>query len=262
MYAYFPVFVYRYDTSRVESVLPESWSGFFFFFVWNHIIKRNRSVGTCTPIKCVVRASPKCSDPIYDNHGFDPCRELAEKPLTSCCIYININPAMESIWWTIEGALSDDVICWSAPQSQAGLLDRPHLHISALKRPTPVRSLLSLTQACRGRSDPGQHVDGEIIYSRSLLVDGCHSADHILAIHWAFVSLGRGVDRRSLPLVAKGRQVFSLGCVSSLVMVWWRKWSGSMAWRARAKAAIASQPASQGSFHFLSSPIGWENSSL
>ena len=37
--------------------------------------------------------------------------ELAEKPLTSCCICININQAMETIWWTIEGALGDDVIC-------------------------------------------------------------------------------------------------------------------------------------------------------
>ena len=63
------------------------------------------------------------------------------------------------------GALGDDVICCvlSAPQSQAGLLDRPHLHISALKPPTPVRSLISLTQACRGRSDPGQHLDGETL---------------------------------------------------------------------------------------------------
>ena len=120
-------------------------------------------------------------------------------------------------------------VCWSAPQSQAGVLDRPHLHISALKRPIPVRSLLSLTQACRGRSDPGQHLDGETMYSRSLPVDGCHSADHILAIQWAFVSLGRGVDRRSFPLVAKGRWEFSLGCVSSLVMVWWRRRSGSKA---------------------------------
>ena len=73
------------------------------------------------------------------------------------------------------------------------LFDKPHLHISALKRPTPVHSLLSLTQACRGRSDSGQHLDGETIYSRSLLVDGCHSADHILAIQWTFVSLDRAV---------------------------------------------------------------------
>ena len=49
---------------------------------------------------------------------------------------------------------------------------------SALKRPTPVRSLLSLTQAYRGRSDPGQHLDGETIYSSSLLVDGSHSTDY------------------------------------------------------------------------------------
>ena len=69
------------------------------------------------------------------------------------------------------------------------LFDKPHLHISALKRPTPVRSLLSLTQACGERSDPGQHLDGETIYSRSLLVDSWHSDNHILAIQWAFVSL-------------------------------------------------------------------------
>ena len=37
--------------------------------------------------------------------------ELAEKPLTSCCICIHINQAMETIWWTIEGALGVDVIC-------------------------------------------------------------------------------------------------------------------------------------------------------
>ena len=81
-------------------------------------------------------------------------------------------------------------------------MDKPHLHISALKRPTPVRSVLSLTQACHERSDPGQHLNGETIYSHSLLVDGCHSTDHI--IQWSFVSLGRAVDRRSFPLVAKG----------------------------------------------------------
>ena len=98
----------------------------------------------------------------------------------------------------------------------------PHLHTLALKRPTPGRSLLSLTQACRGSSEPGQDLDGEIISSRSMLVDGCHSADHILAIyiHWVFVSLGRAVDR-SFPLVAKGRWDCSLGCISSLMMVWW-----------------------------------------
>ena len=111
-------------------------------------------------------------------------------------------------------------ICWSAPQSQTGLLDKPHLHISALKRPTPVHSLLSLTQAYHGRLDPGQHLDGERIYSRSLLVEGYHSTDHILAIQWAVVLLGRVVDRRFFPLVANGRQDFSLGCVSSLVIVW------------------------------------------
>ena len=96
---------------------------------------------------------------------------------------------------------------------------RPHLHISELKSPTPVRSLLSLTQACCGRSDPGLLLVGEEIYSRSRLVNGCHSTDHILATQWAFVSLSRVVDRRSLALVAKGRRDFSLGCVSSLVMM-------------------------------------------
>ena len=128
-------------------------------------------------------------------------------------------------------------VCCSAPQLQAGLFDRPHLHMPALKRPTPVLSLLSLTKACLGRSDPGQHLEGETIYSHSLLVDGRHPADHILAIQWAFVLFGRPVDRRSFPLVAKGCQDFSLGCVSSLEMVWWRRWSGSMAWRARARLA-------------------------
>ena len=98
-------------------------------------------------------------------------------------------------------------------------MDRPHLRMSALKHPTLVCSLLSLTPACRGRSDPGLLQDSEVIYSCSLLVDGCHSTDHILAIQWAFVSLGRVVDRRSFPLVAKGRRDFSLDCVSSLVMV-------------------------------------------
>ena len=68
-------------------------------------------------------------------------------------------------------------------------------------------------------SDPGLLLDGEAIYSRSLLMDDCHSTDHILAIQSAFVSLNRVVDIRSLPLVAKGRRDLSLGCVSSLVMV-------------------------------------------
>ena len=144
-------------------------------------------------------------------------------------------------------------VCWSAPQSLAGLLDRPHLHISALKRPTPVWSLFCLTQACRGRSDPWLLLDGEGIYSRSLLVDGCHSTDHILAIQWAFVLLGRVVDRMSSPLVAKGRRDFSLCFVSSLVMVWWRRWSGSMArqasarFAARLRSSAGVMPASTGS---------------
>ena len=41
----------------------------------------------------------------------------------------------------------------------------------------------------------------------------------------AFVSLGNVVDRRSFPLVAKGRRYISLGCFPFLVMVWWRRWS-------------------------------------
>ena len=73
-----------------------------------------------------------------------------------------------------------------------------------------MRSLLSLTEACCGRSDPGLLLDGEVIYSFSLLVGVCHSTDHILAIQWAFVSLDRVVDRRSFPLVAKGRRDFRL----------------------------------------------------
>ena len=128
-------------------------------------------------------------------------------------------------------------VCWYTPQSQAGLLDTQHLHISALKRSTSVRSLLSLTQACRGMSDPGQHLDRETFYSRSLLVDGCHSADHILPNQWAFVSLGRAGDRRSFQFVANRRQDFSLGCVPSQVMVWRKRWSWSIARRARARLA-------------------------
>ena len=132
---------------------------------------------------------------------------------------------METIWWTIEGALGDDVIrcllvCSAVAGSTLGKTPSPHVSIEA---PYPVRSLLSLTQACCERSGPGQHFNGETIYSRSLLVDGCNSADHILATQWVFISLCRAVDRRSFPLVAKGRQDFSLGCVSSLVMVWRRR---------------------------------------
>ena len=63
----------------------------------------------------------------------------------------------------------------------------------------------------------------------ALLLDGCHSADHILAIQWAFVSLGTVVDRRSFPLVAKGRGDFSIGRFCSLVMGWWKRWFWSMA---------------------------------
>ena len=37
--------------------------------------------------------------------------------------------------------------------------------------------------------------------------------------------------------MAKRRRDFFLGCVSSLVMEWWRRWSGSMARRASARLA-------------------------
>ena len=67
------------------------------------------------------------------------------------------------------------------------------------------------------RSDPGLLLDGEVIYSLSLLVDGGHFIDHTLANQWAFVSLGKVVDRY-FPLIAKEYRDFSLGCVSSLVM--------------------------------------------
>ena len=82
--------------------------------------------------------------------------------------------------------------------------------------------------------------------SQILLVDGCHSADHILAIQWAIVSMGRAVDSRSFPLVTMGRQDFSLGCVSSLVMVWRRRRSGFMAWRARARLAARLRSSADG----------------
>ena len=88
-----------------------------------------------------------------------------------------------------------------------------------MKRQTPVCKLLSFTLVCRGRLDPGKHLNGETIYSPSLLVDGCHSVDHILAIQWAFVSLGRVVDMRSFPIVAKGRRNFSPGCVMEEVIL-------------------------------------------
>ena len=129
-------------------------------------------------------------------------------------------------WQRGHSAMMWFAVCWSAMQSQAGLPDRPHLHTSsALKHPTPVHSLLSLTQACRGRSDPAQHLDGETTYSHSLLVDGCHSTDHILAIQWAFVSLGRVV----FFICGKGAPRFQSRPRLPLVMVWWRRWSGSMA---------------------------------
>ena len=82
-----------------------------------------------------------------------------------------------------------------------------HLHISASKRNTPVRSLLSLTQACRGKLHPGQHLDGETMYSRSLLMDGCHSAVHIPAIQQALVSPGRAADRRPLRPWHRGAKI-------------------------------------------------------
>ena len=136
---------------------------------------------------------------------------------------INISQAMETIWLMIEGhseMMWFSAVCWSAPQLQAGLLGlKPHLPILALKHLTPVHSLFNLTQVCNGRSDPGQLLNGETIYPRSLQVDGCHSAYHILTIqldlsHWVGYLTG------GLPFVGKGRRDFSLGCVSSLAMVW------------------------------------------
>ena len=78
-----------------------------------------------------------------------------------------------------------------------------------------MRNLLSLTQAWPERSDRELLLDGEV------MVDGCHSTDHIVAIQWAFVSLGRAVDRRSFPLVAKERRDFSLACDGVMEEVIW-----------------------------------------
>ena len=68
-------------------------------------------------------------------------------------------------------------------------------------------------------------------------MEGCYSADHIIAIQWAFNSLDRAVDTSSLPLVAKGRRDFNLGCVSSIVMFKRKRRSEPMARRARARPA-------------------------
>ena len=43
-----------------------------------------------------------------------------------------------------------------------------------------------------GLDDPGLLLDGEVIIHAALLVEGCHSTDHILAIQWAFVPLAKG----------------------------------------------------------------------
>ena len=64
-------------------------------------------------------------------------------------------------WW-----LGHDVIMWSAdcsfaPHSQAGVDGIPHLCIVARKKPTPVLSLLSLTQAGLGSVIP----DGLLLMS-------------------------------------------------------------------------------------------------
>ena len=144
-------------------------------------------------------------------------------------------------------------VCRPAPQPQAGLPDRPHPHTPAPKRPTPARSPPSQTQACCGRPDPRQLLDDETIHSRSPLSDGYQPADHIPAIQWAPVSLGRAVNRRSFPLVAKGRRDSGLGCVTPPGDGTWRRWSWSTARRARARPAARPQssagemPASTGS---------------
>ena len=197
--------------------------------VWNLITKRNSYISG-NLLSSYLQVTASASTSVKPWRPFDGC------------YYYSVHSMM--MWFTV---------CWSAPQSHAGLLERPHLHISALKCPTPVRSLLSLTQACRGRSDPGLLLDGEVINSHNQLVDGYQSTDHILAIQWAFVSLGRIVDRMCFPLVVKGHQDFSLGCVSSLVAVWWRKWSGSMVrqasarFAARLRSSADGMPASTGS---------------
>ena len=129
--------------------------------MWNLITKRNRSLGTCLVTTHVLLHLHQHQSSHRD-HLVDGM-----------------------------GAFHDDVICCllvCSAVTEWTLGSRPHLHISALKRPTPVCtcSLLILTQACCGRSDPGLLLDGEVIHSHSLLVDSCHSTDHILAIQWAF----------------------------------------------------------------------------
>ena len=62
--------------------------------------------------------------------------ELAEKPLTSCCICININQARENIWWVIKRALGDDVICCllvccAVAGWTLGYTSSPHISIEA-----------------------------------------------------------------------------------------------------------------------------------
>ena len=157
--------------------------------VWNLIAKRNRSLGTCS----------EATHELLHLHQHQSSHE-------DHLVY----GIGGTLWWC-------DLL--SAGLHRSRRLDSwisPISTLSALKRPIPVRSILGLTQACCGRSDPGLLLDGEVVYSCSRLVDGCHSTDHILAIQWVFVSLVRVVDRRSFPLVAKGCQKFSLGCVSFL----------------------------------------------
>ena len=163
----------------------------------------------------------------------------------SCCICININQAMETIWWTVQGALRDDVICCLLVCSANCRSRRLDSWIGPV---STYQHWSALLQCVAYWVWPRLAVE-------DLLVDGCLSIDHILAIQWAFVSLDRVVDRTSFPLVAKGRRDFSVGCFSSLVMVWWRRWSGSMARRASVRLAArllssaGGMPASTGCKH-------------
>ena len=93
---------------------------------------------------------------------------------------------METIWWTVEGALSYDVICCLLVCSAVvcwTLGKPPSPHISAWLQCVAYWVWPRLAVE-------GQILDGEVIYPHSLLMDGCHSTDHILAIQWAFVPLG------------------------------------------------------------------------
>ena len=80
--------------------------------VWNHKNKRNRSLGTCWEATHELLHQHQSShgDHLVDDRGGTRCwcDLLSANPLRSCRL---------DSW-----------------------LDRPHLHISALKRPTPVHS--------------------------------------------------------------------------------------------------------------------------